>query len=272
MINQDPYVGKYGLRAIEFCKVVESDGFVKVRHQRPRAKGEASSPSGLSDAGAEEVRYVYAGRRWRDPRDEEDMRGLREAWEELAGSSTIFAGQCALERVVRVCEEYRRGWAEYQAGLSRQLPSVTRMRGEGGEGGGKRRRLDEAGRSSSGSSLLSSSTSEGEGEGVLSHVGNGFGQVYAGTEGAELGMASCGGEDDGEAGRQEEDVRFSGGWMDGWTPDAVGDKRDGRASEGGLVRSGIEGQNLLPAGLISSIEGIFDLGMNEEDIIGFVEY
>ncbi|EKX36972.1 hypothetical protein GUITHDRAFT_116838 [Guillardia theta CCMP2712] len=113
VINQDPYVGKYGLRAIEFCKVVESDGFVKVRHQRPRAKGEASSPSGLSDAGAEEVRYVYAGRRWRDPRDKEDMRALREAWEELAGSSTIFAGQCALERVVRVGMEVQKeqSWA-----------------------------------------------------------------------------------------------------------------------------------------------------------------
>ncbi|EKX36973.1 hypothetical protein GUITHDRAFT_116839 [Guillardia theta CCMP2712] len=103
VINQDPYVGKYGLRAIEFCKVVESDGFLKVRHQ------------GLSDAGAEEVRYVYAGRRWRDPRDEEDMRALREAWEELAGSSTIFAGQCGAVAAASERDEEAGGGGEATA-------------------------------------------------------------------------------------------------------------------------------------------------------------
>ncbi|EKX52961.1 hypothetical protein GUITHDRAFT_101413 [Guillardia theta CCMP2712] len=152
VINNDPYDGKYGLRAIEFYKVVESNGFVKVRHQRPRGKSELSSSSGSWEACTEEVRYVYAGRRWRDPSSEEDMQSLRGAWEELAGSSTIFATQCPWERVVRVCEEYRRGWAEYQAGLLRPLPGLTRRPGEEAKGGGKRRRLDEAGRSSPGSS------------------------------------------------------------------------------------------------------------------------
>ncbi|EKX36974.1 hypothetical protein GUITHDRAFT_116840 [Guillardia theta CCMP2712] len=271
VINQDPYVGKYGLRAIEFCKVVESDGFLKVRHQRPRAKGEASSPSGLSVAGAEEVRYVYAGRRWRDPRDEEDMRALREAWEELAGSSTIFAGQCALERVVRVCEEYRGGWAEYQAGLSRPLPSVTRRRGEGG----KRRRLDEAGRSSP------SSTTSFE-ENCCAGHGCVEGRSWEQQHNHQSSIwGTC--QDDSESDYKECLTALSNEQLLPYlvkNEDLDSDILDDDHDTVEIDKSFDETHRALEIGageetvintLISSIEGVCEMGMRQSDIMCFVE-
>eukprot|EP00960_Hanusia_phi_P013569 397518-Hanusia_phi.AAC.2 len=166
VVNPDPYIGKHGLREIEFYKLVERSGFVKVRQQRSRAKdGSSSSSSAAASAASSSSPSLMGGererrrggrgsqgadgarawqrRRWRDPRDEEDLRRLTAAWEELAGKSAIFAGQCGLEKVLRVCEEYGEGWREYQ-GRQGGREGEAGPRG-GGAGKGKRRLMNKIG-------------------------------------------------------------------------------------------------------------------------------
>jgi hypothetical protein len=59
--------------------------------------------------------YFFSNRRWRDPDDPKDLEQLRTAWQQLADSSVVFAGQCKFERLCKVLKTICREWEQVEA-------------------------------------------------------------------------------------------------------------------------------------------------------------
>lgn len=97
----------------------------------------------VADKGA--VRYLFANTRWRNPEGcAEDLEHMRTMWKEMCDSSLAFAGQCNLDRMVKVISKYRQGWEETSSKASRKVSRRRNGVSEGGKEGppSKRQRGD----------------------------------------------------------------------------------------------------------------------------------
>ncbi|EKX31081.1 hypothetical protein GUITHDRAFT_122713 [Guillardia theta CCMP2712] len=155
--GQDPYVGRHGLTEVEFNKVLERNGFTKLRAKKS-FKMEGSGHEDSQEDGGEliggrgqhvrrltlvvpAVRYVYSGYRWRNPSDPDDRRELVEAWKAIAATSGPFATCCRLEAFLEVCKEYHDGWKSFLC----RVPTYPRFFEEVDEAlSPTKRKLDEA--------------------------------------------------------------------------------------------------------------------------------
>mmetsp|Transcript_41707 Transcript_41707/g.131448 ORF Transcript_41707/g.131448 Transcript_41707/m.131448 type:complete len:234 (-) Transcript_41707:61-762(-) len=91
---------------IEFNKVLEKNGFSKIRD---RGAGAPIIEFDNSD-NVKAARYFFANRKWRNPKDPEDLEVLKRGWQSLQNTSYIFSGQCTLERFLSVCSQFHEHW------------------------------------------------------------------------------------------------------------------------------------------------------------------
>jgi len=117
--SDDPFIGRHGLTEAEFNKVLERNGFVKIRDHSSGAsttilegRQEQQDEDGK---GCKAVLYFFSSRRWRNPDDTKDLEQLRAAWQQLADVSTVFVGQCKFERLCNVIRTFGREWEEVEA-------------------------------------------------------------------------------------------------------------------------------------------------------------
>mmetsp|Transcript_15950 Transcript_15950/g.36449 ORF Transcript_15950/g.36449 Transcript_15950/m.36449 type:complete len:305 (-) Transcript_15950:58-972(-) len=104
--NNDPWIGRYGMTEIEFNKVLERNGFSKIRD-----RGAGAPVIEFTDSeNGKAARYFFANRKWRNPSDPEDLEVLKRGWEALQNTSYIFSGQCTLERFLAICAQFHEQW------------------------------------------------------------------------------------------------------------------------------------------------------------------
>ncbi|EKX45682.1 hypothetical protein GUITHDRAFT_108557 [Guillardia theta CCMP2712] len=135
--SEDPLSARHGMTEIEFNKLLEHNGFYKVRSRRsfldrhddwtPRGESSAPSPllafvvpslmAQLTRLLLSPVRYMYAARRWRNPALPEDRARLVEGWELLVSNAGPFlATQCPLDRFLDLCQQARCRWEAFANG------------------------------------------------------------------------------------------------------------------------------------------------------------
>lgn len=175
--SDDPFIGRHGLTEIEFNKVLERNGFNKIRDRSGASSTimegrqetddedgkECAAKKGMrrgssavypacvllrrarvqdcasqrppatacrlqrcvvvteSVACAAALLYFFSNRRWRDPDDPKDLEQLQTAWQQLADSSIVFAGQCKFERMCKVLKTFCRQWEQVET-----LPKVSK--------------------------------------------------------------------------------------------------------------------------------------------------
>ncbi|EKX30834.1 hypothetical protein GUITHDRAFT_122952, partial [Guillardia theta CCMP2712] len=85
--------GGYGVREVEFNKVLEHNGFTKIRDRCILPdEVEATDFSRSSSA-----RYFFSNRRWRNPDDPHELQELRQAWLKLRQLAWMLGADVSLE-------------------------------------------------------------------------------------------------------------------------------------------------------------------------------
>ncbi|EKX34231.1 hypothetical protein GUITHDRAFT_119580 [Guillardia theta CCMP2712] len=122
--------GGYGVREVEFNKVLEHNGFTKIRDRCILPDDvEATDFSRSSSA-----RYFFSNRRWRNPDDPHELQELRQAWLKLRQLACRLGADVSLEALEQCCRERYGAWAEmtvnWEQGAASGVPE-----GEDGEEG-----------------------------------------------------------------------------------------------------------------------------------------
>ncbi|EKX34233.1 hypothetical protein GUITHDRAFT_119582 [Guillardia theta CCMP2712] len=122
--------GGYGVREVEFNKVLEHNGFTKIRDRCILPdEVEATDFSRSSSA-----RYFFSNRRWRNPDDPHELQELRQAWLKLRQLACRLGADVSLEALEQCCRERYGAWAEMTVNWSKAPRRVYR-KGEDGEEG-----------------------------------------------------------------------------------------------------------------------------------------
>ncbi|EKX34229.1 hypothetical protein GUITHDRAFT_119578 [Guillardia theta CCMP2712] len=117
-------MGEYGVREVEFNKVLEHNGFTKIRDRCILPdKVEATD---LSRSGS--ARYFFSNRRWRNPDDPHELQELRQAWLKLRQLAWMLGADVSLEALEQCCRERYRAWAEITTNWSKAPRRVYRKK------------------------------------------------------------------------------------------------------------------------------------------------
>ncbi|EKX36916.1 hypothetical protein GUITHDRAFT_116938 [Guillardia theta CCMP2712] len=143
-------VGGYGVREVEFNKILEHNVFPKIRDRCILPDDvEATDFSRSSSA-----RYFFSNRRWRNPDDPRELQELRQAWLKLRQLAWRLGADVSLEALEQCCRERYGTWVEMTTNWSKAARRVYR----------KKRRSRREIADGSADSLLFSSSLSGESE------------------------------------------------------------------------------------------------------------
>ncbi|EKX34238.1 hypothetical protein GUITHDRAFT_119588 [Guillardia theta CCMP2712] len=122
--SQSQVVGGYGVREVEFNKVLEHNGFTKIRDRCILPyEVEATDFSRSSSA-----RYFFSNRRWRNPDDPHELQELRQAWLKLRQLACRLGADVSLEALEQCCRERYGAWAEMTVNWSKAPRRVYRKK------------------------------------------------------------------------------------------------------------------------------------------------
>ncbi|EKX34237.1 hypothetical protein GUITHDRAFT_119586 [Guillardia theta CCMP2712] len=121
--------GGYGVREVEFNKVLEHNGFTKIRDRRviPDVLGETDFSRSSS------ARYFFSNRRWRNPDDPHELQELRQAWLKLRQLAWRLGADVSLEALEQCCRERYGAWAEMTVNWSKAPRRVYRNKHKAGK-------------------------------------------------------------------------------------------------------------------------------------------
>ncbi|EKX34236.1 hypothetical protein GUITHDRAFT_119585 [Guillardia theta CCMP2712] len=121
--------GGYGVREVEFNKVLEHNGFTKIRDRCILPdEVEATDFSRSSSA-----RYFFSNRRWRNPDDPHELQELRQAWLKLRQLAWRLGADVSLEALEQCCRERYGAWAEMTVNWSKAPRRVYRNKHKAGK-------------------------------------------------------------------------------------------------------------------------------------------
>jgi len=102
-----------GISEHEFNKLMQAEGFIRVRDRRAVATKKDSDPDG---AGL----YLFSNRRWRDPDSVEDFKVLEQAWHGMCQNG-VFQKECSFRAFLETVAMFRGSWKP-RAGRMRRRP------------------------------------------------------------------------------------------------------------------------------------------------------